>query len=257
MDRKREALAALGCMDLTSLGDADTAADIEALCAKAEGPAGKVAAVCVWPRFAALAKAKAPEGVKVAAVANFPTGEGSLEEALADIAMIVGAGADEVDLVFPYKAFLAGKSVEAAAFVRACKAACGAAALKVILESGAYPDAESVRAAAAICLDAGAEFVKTSTGKIAVGATPEAAKAILGEIASRPGCEAGFKASGGVRSVDDAATYLGLVRGILGSDAAGPGRFRIGASGLLAAIEAELGVGGVPAPKKPSAGIAY
>jgi deoxyribose-phosphate aldolase len=239
------ARTALACLDLTSLNDGDDAAAIAALCAKAGGPAGRPAALCVWPRLVARARAGAPAGVRVAAVANFPAGALDVAAAVADARAIVAAGGDEVDLVLPWRALQAGDAAGAAALVRAVRAACAGHTLKLILESGDLATPALVHQASLIGLDAGVDFLKTSTGKTTTGATPDAARVMLQAIAGHPrGATVGFKASGGIRTVADAAVYIGLVRQILGADALQPARLRFGASGLLADIEAVLAGGG-------------
>jgi deoxyribose-phosphate aldolase len=239
-DERALARVALACLDLTSLNDGDDDAAIDALCARAVSPLGAVAAVCVWPRFVAQARATLPREVAVAAVANFP--EGALDEAraVADTRAIVDAGGDEVDLVLPWRAMLGGQAAAAARLVLAVRTACPAQRLKLIIESGELPLPETVRQASRIGLDAGVDFLKTSTGKTAHGASLEAAKLMLECIAEQPR-PVGFKASGGIRSVADAAHYITLVREILGPDAATPARLRFGASGLLGDIERVLG----------------
>lgn len=239
------ARTALACLDLTSLNDDDTEATIDALAARAAGPAGRPAALCVWPRLAARAKAQAPAGVAVAAVANFPAGALDVAAAVADTRAIVAAGADEVDLVLPWRALkggdAAGDADGAAAVVQAVRAACPGRVLKLIIESGELAEPALIHAACRIGLDAGVDFLKTSTGKVPVGATPEAADVMLAAIARHPrGAAVGFKASGGIRTVADAAVYIALVRHHLGEAALGPKRLRFGASGLLGDIERVL-----------------
>ena len=256
------ARTALACLDLTSLNDGDDAAAISALCARAAGPAGTPAALCVWPRFVAQAKAAAPAGVRVAAVANFPHGGTDLAAAVADARAIVEAGGDEVDLVLPWRALLADHAAgatgatgvagvtgavgaagaaHAAALVVAVRAACVGRTLKLIIESGDLATPALIHQASLIGLDAGVDFLKTSTGKTASGATPAAARVMLGAIAGHPrGAAVGFKASGRIRTVADAAVYIALVHELLGADAATPQRLRFGASGLLGDIEAVL-----------------
>ncbi len=241
-DPTAAARTALACLDLTSLNDGDDAAAIGRLCAQAAGPAGRPAALCVWPRFVAQARREAPPGVRIAAVANFPAGALDAEAAVADARAIVDAGGDEVDLVLPWRALQAGDAAGAAAVVQAVRAACAGRTLKLILESGDLATPDLVRQASMIGLDAGVDFLKTSTGKTATGATPAAAVVMLQAIASHPrGTAVGFKASGGVRKVADAAVYIALVRDILGDAAVHPQRLRFGASGLLGDIEAVLG----------------
>lgn len=240
------ARTALACLDLTSLNDSDDGAAITTLCAKAAGPAGRPAALCVWPRFVAQAKAGAPAGVRVAAVANFPQGGSDVAAALADVRTVVDAGGDEVDLVLPWRALMAGDVASATALVVAVRAACAGRTLKLIIESGDLAEAALVHQASLIGLDSGVDFLKTSTGKTGTGATPAAARVMLQAIAGHPrGAAVGFKASGGIRTVADAAVYIALLREILGPAAATPQRLRFGASGLLADIEAVLaGQGG-------------
>lgn len=245
---------ALACLDLTSLGDADTEADVERLCVRAQGRFGLPAAVCVWPRFAARARRALPRAVAVAAVANFPDGGRDVARALRDVDAIVAAGAQELDVVLPYRDLDA-----APALLAAVRRACEGLTLKVILETGvlaapplpgaidALEGDAAIRRACRIALDAGADFLKTSTGKVEVNATPWAAQLLLEAIAADPRARGrvGFKVAGGVRTVADAATYIALTREMLGEAALTPGRFRIGASALLDEIEAVLG-GTVP-----------
>ena len=233
---------ALACLDLTSLNDDDTPARIEALCARANGPQGRVAAVCVWPRFARLARELLVPEVAVAAVANFPEGSSDVERAVRDTGEIVQAGAQEVDVVLPYRALLAGEDARCAELLRAVRRASEGLTLKVILETGELREDAWIERAARLALDEGADFLKTSTGKTAVSATPRAAELMLQTIAQHPqACNrTGFKASGGIRTVAEAAVYIGLVESVLGASALTPARFRIGASSLLADIEAVL-----------------
>ncbi len=241
-----DARTALACLDLTSLNDADQAADIDALCLLAVGadPArGAVPAVCVWPRFVAQARARLPAGIAVAAVANFPDGSSDTARSLRDSVEIVQAGGQEVDVVISYRDLDA-----APALLASVRRACAGLRLKVILESGVLQDPALITRACRIALDAGADFLKTSTGKTATSATPEAARLMLQAIASHPrGAQVGFKASGGIRTVADAGVYIALVRELLGESALTAARFRIGASGLLNDIEAVLAGGSRPA----------
>ncbi len=239
-DLQAAARTALACLDLTSLNDADTAADIDALCRRARTAHGDVAAVCVWPRFVAQARAALPASIKVAAVANFPDGALDVQRALAEIAAIAQAGGDEVDVVLPYRALLADQSTEVAEFLSEVRFASRPLTLKVIIESGELRSAERIAQATRMALAAGADFVKTSTGKTKVGATPEAAAVMLKEIKASGLPAAGFKASGGVRSVADAAGYIAQAEAALGSGALNPQRLRFGASGLLTDIESVL-----------------
>ena len=250
-DLQAAARTALRCLDLTSLNDADTEADIERLCARALTPHGAVAAVCVWPRFAALARQRLPAGVRVAAVANFPAGGSDVDAVLREVQALVAAGAQEVDVVLPWRALQAGDEATARTLLVAARAACAKQVLKVILETGELADPALIERASQLALSAGADFLKTSTGKVPVGATLPAAEAMLRAIASRAGTRerVGLKLSGGLRRVADLPPYLAMVERTLGAAALQPGRLRIGASGLLDDIVAVLGGGPAPATK--------
>ena len=223
-----------------SLNDADTAADVTALCERAQTAFGPVAAVCVWPRFVAQARSMLPPEIKVAAVADFPDGALDVARAIADIETIAQAGGDEVDVVLPWRALQAGQRSEVEEFLAEVRHASRPLTLKVIIESGELADPELIAEATRLSLAAGADFVKTSTGKTPVSATPEAARVMLREIAASGMASAGFKASGGIRSVADAQAYLQQAADVLGAEALQPRRFRFGASGLLKDIEAVL-----------------
>lgn len=242
MDERTVAARALALLDLTNLNDPCTDADVEALCARAVCPHGRVAAVCVWPRFVALCRDRlAGTGVAVAAVTNFPDGSDDIDRAVAETRAVVADGGHEVDVVLPYAAWLAGKQGLAGDLVAACKEVCGHDVhLKVILETGRLGTAENIAAASRDAIAAGADFIKTSTGKSEVSATPTAAEAMLTVIheATHP---VGFKAAGGIRTLADARVYLDIADRILGPHWATPKSFRFGASGLLDDLLAHLG----------------
>ncbi|WP_374661148.1 deoxyribose-phosphate aldolase [Inhella sp.] len=238
-----EARVALACLDLTSLNDGDDEASIERLCVKAQTPQGPVAAVCVWPRFVAQARAALPAAIRVAAVADFPDGELNLVRALRDIDTIAQAGGQEVDVVLPWRALQQGLVLEVAEFLAEVRHASRPLTLKVILESGELKEESLIRRASQLALSAGADFIKTSTGKTPVSATPEAATAMLDEIRRSGFTHAGFKASGGIRSVAQAAGYIEQTRQALGAGALNAQRLRFGASGLLDDILQVLGGG--------------
>lgn len=241
---KRRAQQALACLDLTSLNEGDTEVDIDQLCARAQSRHGPVAAVCVWPRFVARARQRLPQSIAVAAVANFPDGSADVARAVADTKAIVDAGGNEVDVVAPYRAL-----DQAPRLLQAVRAACPGLTLKVILETGELADDAQIDAACRIALDAGADFLKTSTGKVPVNATLAAAQRLLGAIAGHAAARnrVGFKPAGGIKTVADAAGYMVLVEQVLGVRAVVPQRFRIGASGVLNDIEAVLDGGVSPA----------
>lgn len=228
----------ISLIDLTSLNDSDTEETITALCQKANTALGSVAAVCVYPQFVKLAKSKLQNTpVKIATVANFPHGKDSLENVLSSIQQSIQDGADEIDVVFPYEKFLQGEVEFVVDFIRACKKICGKEILlKVILETGALKDSQIISAASVNALKAGADFIKTSTGKTAAGATPEAATVMLvaiKEMTEELHRSFGFKASGGVRTIEQAKQYLTLADKIMGPDWVTPKTFRLGASQLL------------------------
>jgi len=240
----------LGLLDLTSLNDSDTPESIAALCGEALTPEGPVAAVCLYPRFVPQAReALAGTPVRVATVANFPVGAPDPGAVRAEVERAVADGADEVDVVLPHAAYRGGDRAQSLLVIDAARGACGdAARLKVILESGLFEDVALLREAAADVLAHGADFLKTSTGKVGTGATLQAAEAMLLAIRDA-GATAGFKASGGVRTLADAAGYLELAGRLLGPDYATPERFRFGASSLLAELLGALGHGASPAPR--------
>ena len=243
---QQAARQALALMDLTSLNDDDNDTVIRELCARANTPVGHPAAVCVYPAFvqsarAALAEQGLAGKVKVATVTNFPHGAADVKRAAAETRAAIAAGADEVDVVFPYRALMAGDAEVGRELVEACKRECGDAVLKVILETGELKEAGLIDRAGMLAIDGGADFLKTSTGKVAVNATLDAAKILLTAIKAS-GRDVGFKAAGGVRTAEDAAAYLQLAERVMGAEWITPAHFRFGASGLLGSLLETLGV---------------
>lgn len=163
----------------------------------------------------------------------------------------MASGADEVDVVFPYRALMAGNEAVGLELVEACRQACGDAVLKVIIESGELADPALIRRASELAIDGGADFLKTSTGKVEVNATLEAAEIML-QVIRDSGKEIGFKAAGGVRSAEDAQGYLQLAERLMGAAWITPAHFRFGASGLLDDLLATLGV--APGGMAPAGG---
>ncbi|AWN34523.1 deoxyribose-phosphate aldolase [Methylobacterium radiodurans] len=234
------AARALPLLDLTDLGEASTEAAVAALCRDALG--GPVAAVCVWPRFVpACRQALGGSAVRIATVVNFPDGGEDVEATVAETRAALRDGAEEVDLVLPYHALMRGEEATARAMIEAVRAACGPACLKVILETGTLAEPAMIAAASRLALDSGADFIKTSTGKSPVSATPEAAAIMLAAIRDS-GQPAGLKVSGGLRRVADAATYLALADRLMGPDWASPATMRLGASSLYGALKAAQAV---------------
>jgi deoxyribose-phosphate aldolase len=251
MTRAEAARRALPLIDLTSLNEDDTPERIAVLCEQAVTPAGPVAAVCVYGPFVRqCVEALRGTGVRVATVANFPGGGVDVSAVRAEIERERADGADEVDVVLPYLAYLHGDRAVALDVLHASRAAADGITLKVILETGRLEDPAVIREAADDALAAGADFVKTSTGKLAVGATLEAARPMLEAI--RVAGRGGFKAAGGVRTAEEAGGYLGLADELLGPGWAAPETLRFGASSLLGDLLAALGEA-EPAPP-PTAG---
>lgn len=231
----------MGLIDLTSLNEADTDSSVMALFEKAHNVLGHVAAVCINPSFVSLAATQFNGSpIKVATVINFPHGDHSLDVVLAEISRALQSGAQEIDVVFPYERYLAGERQYIRTFVEACKAACGhAVTLKVILETGALSDLAIIADASYDVLAAGADFIKTSTGKIAEGATLEAVATMLlviKHIQTQLHHPVGLKVSGGVRTIEQAAQYLALAESVLGASWIGAEQFRLGASQLVDAL---------------------
>ncbi|MGH8122972.1 MAG: deoxyribose-phosphate aldolase [Rudaea sp.] len=228
------ALRLLCLLDLTSLGENDTPTQIEALCNAALAAPRLPAAVCVYPEHLTTAR-RCLHGaaVKIASVVNFPDGGSDSVRVERETRRALGAGAEEIDLVLPYRALLAGDAASARAVVRTCRAVCAnGVALKLIIETGALGTSARIRAACAIGLEEGVDFLKTSTGKVPVNATLEAAEIILDAIAAAGG-RCGFKAAGGIRTLAEAVTYLDLAEARLGAGWADAVHFRIGASALF------------------------
>jgi deoxyribose-phosphate aldolase len=239
LDDRDLAKLAISVLDLTDLGD-DTDEDAaDDLCDRAV--AAGVAAVCIWPAYVALcAERLAGTDIKVATVVNFPSGEEPRADVIDMTARALADGADEIDAVLPYHAWLHGDEETAAALLDAVRETInersdlshGDGLLKVIIETGALPDRAAMDRATHFAIAHGADFVKTSTGKIEVSATPESAEVVL-EAIEVSGMPVGFKASGGVRTVADARIFIELAERIMGPGWVSPDTFRFGASGLL------------------------
>ncbi|MEM7274467.1 MAG: deoxyribose-phosphate aldolase [Actinomycetota bacterium] len=244
IDRRAVAARTLPLIDLTSLGDDDDEAIVDRLLDQAITAHGPVAAVCVWPRFVARAVERlAGTEVGIAAVANFPEGDADPARAVDDAVAIVEAGGTEVDLVYPWRALASGNTEVGPSLLVAVRDAIGAEVhLKVILETGELGDEDLIRRAALDAVAAGADFCKTSTGKTATSATPEAAAILADVLADRvlDGRPVGLKVSGGIRTVEDAARYLELTERRWGPGRIDAGTFRFGASGLLGDVLAAL-----------------
>jgi deoxyribose-phosphate aldolase len=241
LSRRDLALRLLPLLDLTSLGEDDTPDQIEALCASARTAHGFPAALCVYPEHVTTVR-RALEGTetKIATVVNFPDGRSDRDRVVRETRRALAAGANEIDMVLPYGALLRGTHSLADDAVKACRDVCGrGVTLKLILETGELATSTLIRQACAIGLAAGVDFLKTSTGKVPVNATANAAAVMLDAIAEAGG-RCGFKAAGGIRTLADAQVYLDLAESRLGDDWITPAHFRIGASALFVEITAAL-----------------
>ncbi|MFM2163025.1 MAG: putative Deoxyribose-phosphate aldolase [Pseudomonadota bacterium] len=235
---------ALSMVDLTTLEGADSPEKVRALCRKAMRPAPErsdvpaCAAVCVYPSLVPVAKAAlGASGVHIAAVATaFPSGQLPLDLRLAEVRRTVELGADEIDMVISRGAFLSGDLQAVYEEIVATKEACGPAHLKVILETGELGTLDDVATASRLAIDAGADFIKTSTGKVQPAATLPVTLVMLEAIRDHhlaTGRVVGMKPAGGIRHAKLALTYLVLVAETLGADWLHPDRFRFGASALV------------------------
>ncbi len=235
---------AVRMMDLTTLEGADTPGKVAALCSKARRPdpadpsVPSVAAVCVYPNLVGVARERlAGSGVKVASVATaFPSGQSALAVKLADVESAVVAGADEIDMVIDRGAFLSGRYARVFDEIVAVKAACGQAHLKVILETGELGTYDNVRRASLLAIAAGADFIKTSTGKVAPAATLPVTLCMLEvirDVHDTTGRVVGMKPAGGIRTSKQAVQYLCVLYETLGPAWMTPDLFRFGASSLL------------------------
>jgi len=244
-DSKQRAIdLAIAMIDLTTLEGQDTPGKVRALCAKAARPdpsdpgTPSVAAVCVYGDLVPVAvRALDGTGVAVAAVATaFPSGRASRAVKLADTADAVAAGADEIDMVIDRGAFLSGRYLDVFDDIVATKQACGDAHLKVILETGELATYDNVRRASWLAMLAGADFIKTSTGKVAPAATRPVTMVMLQAVRdyrATTGLMVGVKPAGGIKTTKDALRYIVLVNEVAGIDWLCPEWFRFGASSLL------------------------
>lgn len=243
-DAVAAARLALGLVDLTRLEADDGESAIRTLCHRARTPFGSVAAVCVYPGFIGVAREvldpqELAGRVRIASVVNFPGGNETPDRVVSEIREALAAGADEIDLVFPWHALREDDAEAGRSLVLAAREICGAHVLKVILETGELADPQMIKTAAVIAIEGGADFLKTSTGKVAVNATPEAARILL-ETIRDSGRDVGCKVSGGVRTTEQARQYLNLAAEIMGEAWITPRHFRFGASGLLDDLLATL-----------------
>jgi deoxyribose-phosphate aldolase len=248
---KHQLMSILSMIDLTSLNTTDNKSHIIHFTGKVNSFSGRftnipnVAAICVFPNFAAVVKEKLTvRNVRIAAVAGaFPTSQTFRSVKVTECKMAVEAGADEIDIVIPVGAFLGKDFAAVADEIREIKGAIGNKQLKVIVESGLLGDFEHIFMASMIAMDAGADFIKTSTGKTAISATPEAAYVMcraISDFYSETGIKVGFKAAGGIATPSDATLYYTIVKHCLGEEWLNNNLFRIGASKLANNILSEI-----------------
>jgi len=248
---KRLLMNILNSIDLTSLNTTDNKSQILHLTGKVNSFSGRfsnipnVAAICVYPNFVSVVKEKLTvKNVKIASVAGaFPSSQTFRSIKVAECKMAIEEGADEVDIVLPVGAFLGNDFAMVADEILEIKEALGDRHLKVIVESGLLGDYEQIFKASMIAMDAGADFIKTSTGKTTVSATPEAAFVMCWAIMNfytETGIKVGFKAAGGITTTADALTYYHIVKSCLGEEWLTNSLFRIGASRLANNILADI-----------------
>jgi deoxyribose-phosphate aldolase len=241
----------LNMIDLTSLNTTDNKSTIIHFTGRVNSFSGRfsnipnVAAICVFPNFVSVVKEKlTAKNVKIASVAGgFPTSQTFRSIKLTECKMAVEAGAEEIDIVLPFGSFTGNDFATVAEEIREIKEAIGDKLLKVIVESGLIGDYENIFKASMIAMDAGADFIKTSSGKTAVSATPEAAFVMcraISDFYSETGIRVGFKAAGGITNPVDAMNYHHIVAGCLGKEWLNNSLFRIGASRLANNILSEI-----------------
>lgn len=225
----------ISLIDLTNLNDDCDEDAIELLCKQATTPVGHVAALCVWPTFVRSAKTRldTQSAIKIATVINFPSGNECVNECCDLVEAAINDGADEIDYVMPYQELIKGNHGHVRNNIKSIRSHTPSHIhLKVILESGVLDNSDSINTAAGIAIDEGADFIKTSTGKVPVNATQAAATTMLNTI-RQSHKDVGFKAAGGIKTLDDANRYLALAEELMGQDWPDSHHFRLGASSLL------------------------
>lgn len=245
-EQERQARQALGLLELFALNHDETEQRVSGMCRRALTPLGTVAGLCVQPRFVCLARTlldrRDARHVRVIAAVNFPYGGANVAAAVSELRAAVSAGADEVDLVYPYRALLTGDQRIGGELVASCRNACPESVrLTVTLESGELRDPQIIRHACEGAIGGGADFIKSGTGKSPAHATPQAVRIMLETIAEVGG-QVGLKVAGGLRTLDDAVTFMDLARKRFGPHWITPERLRLGASSLLDDLLGHLGV---------------
>ena len=234
-DAPMAAIQILSCLDLTTLKGDETEEELCGLIQASQTDYGPVASLCVYPQYVSFVAKNLPSTTtKVCTVANFPSGENISEATFTQIERSLHEGAHEIDVVFPYKAFLAGEVKQVEGFVKQCRKVCNQYVLKVILETGLFSHQPDIYKASQMLIDQGIDFIKTSTGKVNQGATQQAVETILSTISDfQASQKVGCKISGGVRSLDQAISYYQLIEKHFGKVWCQPQHVRFGASQLL------------------------
>lgn len=245
-DAEQLALQALEMLELLALNHDDSEERIISLCKRAQTPVGAVAAVCVAPRFVCLARTtldrmRARE-VRVVAQVNFPWGNDSMELVVQQTRAALFSGADEIDVVYPFRTLLAGNTALVTELLGACKAECGSrASLTVTLEAGELRDPQLIRGACRDAIGAGADFLKSCTDRLVTPVTPQTVRIMLECIAETGGL-VGCKIAGGIRTLNDARPLVSLAKGRFSPAWCSPQRVRIAGSVLLDDLLVNLGV---------------
>ncbi|WP_122666665.1 deoxyribose-phosphate aldolase [Pseudomonas viridiflava] len=237
---------AIGLFDLMALDVNDTEARVIGLCQRAMTPLGPIAAICVYPRFVLLARTTLDRllhrDIRVVAVVNFPYGSPGIEAVVSETRAAVMSGADEIDMVYPFRTLLSGDQQTGKDMIAACRAACGPnTVLTVTLEVGDLRDPQIIRHACQGAILAGANFIKTSTGKLVNPPTPQAVRIML-ECIVDVGGQVGLKLCGGLRTLAEARLFIDMARARFGPQWVSAQRVRLVGSSLLDDILLQLGV---------------
>ncbi|KPX15839.1 Deoxyribose-phosphate aldolase [Pseudomonas syringae pv. daphniphylli] len=245
-DDERLARQVIRLLELLALNADDTEQRIVGICQRAWTPVGQVAAVCVQPRFVCLARTTLDRmqahDIKVVAIVNFPHGSSNIQSVTSQVRAALLSGADEIDVVYPFRALLGGDRQPGLEMISACSSLCaGRVKLTATLETGDLRDSQMILNACRDAIVSGADFIKTSTGKSATHVTPQAARVMLESIADVGG-QVGLKVAGGIRTFDEARFYMMLTHARFGRQWMNAGRVRLGGSSLLDDLLARLGL---------------
>lgn len=233
--QKALAKKSFALLDCTSLSGHESIDDIRDLCVNAVCDGTKAAAICIYAKYIAKAieiQKELGQNIPIATVVNFPLGNSQVSLAVSETESAVALGADEIDIVFPYKSWLEGDRKAAIDVLSACRTACNGKIYKVILETGAVEIPEVIQDMTQACVDIGVDFVKTSTGKNFPGATIQAVQQIIQVLRKNPSSGTGLKISGGLQHIDHVMAYFMLIDRLMGPEWIKPSNLRLGASRL-------------------------